>query len=237
MVRGDGGEKWNERPGGSRSALQPLAPLGSALLRRAEEVGAALRLCSSGRVCIGRFAPGEGGRLPAAPPAGPSSSLQREGPWGASCSPDIWGRGRAQPHHPREPRAGASLPARHWRIGAGEGGDCSPQPPRAGGVGAGLLALAALALADAGREGGRKRGGRGGARVAGGGVSVNRVGVFSSKEERKVCGAGGEGASTRAGPGPGPAAAALGRGAAAGGPPLDFCRGGGIAPSFSSPQG
>lgn len=182
-----------------------------------------------------RLGRGEGCLQPP-PPAPPPLSSGR-GAWGASCSPDIWGRGRAQPHHPREPRAGASLPARHWRIGAGEGGDCSPQPPRAGGVGAGLLALAALALADAGREGGRKRGGRGGARVAGGGVSVNRVGVFSSKEERKVCGAGGEGASKRAGPGPGPAAAALGRGAAAGGPPLDFCRGGGIAPSFSSPQG
>lgn len=66
---------------------------------------------------------------------------------------------------------------------------------------------------------------------------MNRVGVFSAKEERKVCGAGGAGAAKRAGPGPEPAAAALGRGAGAGGPPLDFCRGGGIAPSFSSPQG
>lgn len=218
----------NEGAGGGRAAPQPPAPLGAAL-GRAGEVGAAARLCGSGRVCIGL---GRGEAARSTPHPRPLLSPVGGGP-GGERGPDIWGRGRARP--PRV-AVGARLPARHWRRGAGEGGGCSPRPRGRAGWGP---ACWRWLLVHWRMRGGRGAGsgGAGGARAAGGGVSANRVGGFSTEGERKVCGAGGEGAAKRAGPGAGPAAAALGRGAAAGGPPLDFCRGGGIAPSFSSPQG
>lgn len=180
-----------------------------------------------------------GGCLQPPPLAGPSFSLRREGGLGGELQPGYLGEGASAAWPPPCAAggglaAGSALEDRCWGRGR-------LQPPApAGGRGGGRPAgSGSSCIGGCGEGGGQEAGGQGGARVAGGGVSMNRVGVFSAKEERKVCGGGGAGAAKRAGPGPEPAAAAaaLVRGAAAGGPPLDFCRGGGIAPSFSSPQG
>lgn len=98
-----------------------------------------------------------GGRPPAAPPPPAPPLPGGRGP-GGRARPGYLGEGAsaAPPRRGGGPAAGSALEER--RRGRGR---LQPPAPRAGGVGAGLLALAARALADAGREGGRKRGGRG----------------------------------------------------------------------------
>lgn len=220
--RGRGGRSGRAAaPGPSRSGCGASGGGGG---RRA-----ALRL----RAGSHRSGEGEAARsTPTAPTPGPSSP-RWEGARGASAARIFGGGGERGP------------PASRWGPGCrlGIGGEApgkgeAAAPGPAGGRGGGRPAGAGCScIGGCGEGGGQEAGGQGEPERPEGGVSANRVGGFSTEGERKVCGAGGEGAAKRAGPGAGPAAAALGRGAAAGGPPLDFCRGGGIAPSFSSPQG
>lgn len=142
----------NEGAGGGRAAPQPPAPLGAAL-GRAGEVGAAARLCGSGRVCIGL---GRGEAARSTPTPGPSSP-RWEGARGASAARIFGGGGERGP------------PASRWGPGCrlGIGGEApgkgeAAAPGPAGGRGGGRPAGAGCScIGGCGEGGGQEAGGQG----------------------------------------------------------------------------